>query len=244
MDIRELVARRTDLSTFLVHLTRDGDEDEDTALVRFQSIIDDSELRARSMFGQAKTRLVDSGHKLKSQKCVCFTETPLEHIHLLLEEIDNRDCQFKPYGVAIPKKVGRSSGINPVWYLDMSQGPHHWLTHAANGLLDDFLDLDEGVFTNPNVERLMPFIEQMGTFPPTNFRKEFWWEREWRHQGHYSLPSRVIGLCPEDEIPELTEYARDSKTCLTKFRFIDPRWGLERIIAHLAGFGRDDVEIL
>jgi hypothetical protein len=86
----------------------------------------------------------------------------------------------------------------------------------------------------------MPFIEQMGTFPGGS-RKEFWWEREWRRVGHYALPDRVIGLCPESEIDD---FRRSTANRVTEYAFIDPRWGLERIIAHLAGFDEADVEIL
>jgi hypothetical protein len=125
MDIRELVARRSDLGTFLVHLTRDAQEVAGAVL---KSIITSGLIEARSVFGHARTRL-EGGPAPMSQRCVCFTETPLEYTHLLLADIENRDMHFEPYGIAITKRVGRLRGVNPVWYLDITPG-HPWL--AAN----------------------------------------------------------------------------------------------------------------
>jgi hypothetical protein len=237
VNIKDLVARRSDLGTFLVHLTRDGEGE--TAHQRFEEILKQGMLAARSMFGHAKLRLEQGGHKLSSQMCVCFTETPLEHIYLLLSEIENRNCQFQPYGIAITKKLGRRQGINPVWYLDITPG-HSWLATNVNNILDRCLV--NGVFSDSDVERLVPFIEQMGTHAgPPGYRKEFWWEREWRHRGDFQLPQRVIGLCPAAEIPYFSALAMSGSSSM---KFIDPRWGLEQIIANLAGFAPDDVEIL
>jgi hypothetical protein len=75
----------------------------------------------------------------------------------------------------------------------------------------------------------------MGTWPQR--QKEFWWEREWRHVGDLDLPNEyrgVLWLCPEGE--ELV--GPDGESLEPR---IDPRWGLEQIIAHLAGFAVEDV---
>ena len=74
-----------------------------------------------------------------------------------------------------------------------------------------------------------------------SYRKEFWWEREWRHVGDFDLPTRVILICPEDEHAGFEKMAEKSGH---PSRCVDPEWGLEQIIARLAGFTRDDVEIL
>lgn len=178
-----------------------------------------------------------------SQRCVCFTETPLEYTHLLLADVDGRSVHLKPYGIAITKRIGRQLGVNPVWYLDITPG-HDWLASNVDGLLDR--SLTDGQFTDSDVERLAPYIEHMGTCYDEagrqKYRKEFWWEREWRYcGGHFALPPHYLGLCPEEYIDGFSNLA----TQLGRpARFIDPRWGLERIIAHLAGFEAEDVEIL
>jgi hypothetical protein len=63
--------------------------------------------------------------------------------------------------------------------------------------------------------------------------------------GSFDLPPvGVIFLCPEDEIDvfvpeEPGEHVGEWNR--RKRRFVDPRWGLERIIAHLAGMPKDYV---
>jgi hypothetical protein len=106
--------------------------------------------------------------------------------------------------------------------------------------------LADGRFTDPDIERVVPYMEQMGTYRNEDgslrYRKEFWWEREWRYCGrHFALPERFIGLCPEEYIKGFEAFAAE---CARPARFVDPRWGLEQIIAHLAGFQADDIEIL
>jgi len=242
MEAREVIARRSDLSTFLVHLTRtsDGQSGKD----RLKSIIESWTLEAHSMFGAAKQRLNDAGVVLESQKCVCFTETPLEYVHLLLQQIDNRQVQFEPYGVAFPKKIGRAMGVNPVWYIDITPG-HDWLMGPVNQLLDQAIASMD--LAQTPIARLAPLIEQMGTRRNADgtlaYRKEFWWEREWRRAGNLGLPDRIIVLCPEVEFAEFQE-AVAAHPLFGNATFVEPRWGLEQIISRLAGFDAEDSDIL
>lgn len=241
MEARHVIARRSDLSTFLVHLSRTSNgwsADE-----RLRSIIEDWQLVAGSMFGSAKGRLDEVGTVVDSQKCVCFTETPLEYVHLLLQKIDNRQFEFEPYGVAFPKKMGRLIGVNPVWYVDISPG-HDWLMRPINELIDQAIAAG-GLDGNP-IARLAPFIEQMGTNRDPNsktYRKEFWWEREWRHVGNLDLPPRIILLCPEDEFPAFRQVIVDTPTA-GDLTLVDPRWGLEQIISRLSGYRAEHSDIL
>ena len=68
MEIRDVLSRRSDLSTFLVHLTRDSEFG--TARDALVSILETSHIKAQSMFGAAKSRLEARGIDLESQKCV------------------------------------------------------------------------------------------------------------------------------------------------------------------------------
>ena len=180
MNIERLLARRTDLSTFLVHLTRAGDSQ--TAKQRLISILQGQTIEARSPFGPAVQRLKNANQPTRSQNCVCFTETPFEHVHILTSQIDGRDYRFEPYGIAISKKQGRKRGVNPVWYLDITPG-HNWLTVPLETMMD--AAIATGNYASQPLARLTPFIEQMGSgrraIGDGGYRKEFWWEREWRH---------------------------------------------------------------
>ena len=240
MDIKDLLARRSDLSTFLVHLTRTVDRV--SAKKRLKQILIGDEITAVTAFGHAVSALEAAAADADSQNCVCFTETPLEHVGLLLGEIEGRECTFEPYGIAITKRQGRKNGVNPVWYVDITPG-HDWLTVPLNKLVKAAIDDEDTDFADSHIARITPFIEQMGRGTSTTgrgYRKEFWWEREWRHVGDFTLPRRAIVLCPESDHAKF-QAILDSDACSLKARIIDPRWGLEQIIAHLADF--DEVDI-
>lgn len=98
------------------------------------------------------------------------------------------------------------------------------------------------------VARIAPFIEQMGK--PCAVRKEFWWEREWRHVGNLRIPWQqlVAVFIPESDQEaafqaelneELGEETREQFP--DTLRMLDPRWGLERMIACFAGVSPEHV---
>lgn len=227
MEITEVLARRTDLSTFLVHLTRDTSPTI-SAKRNLISIIRQGRIEARSPFGMA-VRALDAAHQAKdSQRCVCFTETPLQHVKLLTEAIENRVLRFQPYGIAITRKLGRELGANPVWYLDITPG-HDWLTTPVNEFVDEAIAADE---FEDRIAKLTPFIEQMGT--GEGYRKEFWWEREWRHRGNFNLPPWYTVLCPQDDVAEIKGVVEELNS-EPSVSYVDPGWSLEMIIGRLAG---------
>lgn len=237
--IPEVVARRSDLGTFLVHLTR-GNDDPD-ARANLLSILNSRVLSARSAYGSAvgalEKRMPVSSGDLDSQRCVCFTETPLEHLNLLIGKIEGRQCDFSPYGVAITKRIGRNRGVNPVWYLDITPTGRNWLTNDVDALIEEAIGT--GAFCSSHIARLSPFIEQMGS-QIGSYWKEYWWEREWRHVGDYPLSGTIIGLAPEEEHEQIL----NEVTADLNVKFVDPMWGLESLIARLAGFNSDEVGML
>ncbi len=177
----------------------------------------------------------------EAQRAVCFTETPLEYCHLMVQEIEGRRFRFGPYGIAVTKRIGRALGVNPVWYLDITPG-HDWLTENVNALIAAFIR--DGC-RDTNLPALLPFVEQMGTghrrVDGERYVKEFWWEREWRKAGAFSLDAgSFICLCPEQEIAHFEDVlliTGHEASC------IDPRWSLEKIIAKLAGFATDEIDL-
>jgi Putative abortive phage resistance protein AbiGi, antitoxin len=242
MHITEILARRTDLSTFLVHLSREFNGQ--SAKQNLLSIIRSGVIEARSAFGMAAKKLEAAHLPTESQRCVCFTETPLQHVNLLTEEIDGRTYRFERYGIAVTRKQGRRSGVNPVWYLDITEG-HPWLTEPAGRLIDDAIG--GGRFEGHGMSRLAPFIEQMGTgtraVDGQPYMKEFWWEREWRNRGAFHLPNSYIVLCPAGDMREFRAAvdALDEFTKPSAAGFVDPMWSLEMIIGGLAGMRADEL---
>jgi len=236
--IEDLLHRRTDLSTFVVHFTRafGGDSSKDNLL----SILGQSTIEARSTFGMGKSMAPDDAPFQESQRVVCFTETPIEHAWMMCAEIEGRVNGFGPHGLAFTKVWARSNHANPVWYIDISvRGGLSWLTVPVEQLRQEAADAanrDKRSLAEYPITRVLPFIEQMG--PTCYSRKEFWWEREWRHVGafHFQWPNVVAIFAP---LPEHREIHAAMRAMVRNHAcpppLLDPSWGLERMISALRG---------
>jgi len=233
--IEQVLGRRTDLSTFVVHLTKRNNLG--SALESLLSILRDGTIEARTWRGWALRKTLPRDEDtardaLFSQRAVCFTEAPLEQIRGLID-IDDRQVDLRPYGLAFTKIVARRKGINPVWYVDTTHAAAGVVRQAVDELLDRALGA-EGPFIDHPAARLFPFMEDMG-FGPSGHRKEFWWEREWRHVGDFSFePSEIaLVLAPASDHGAIAQVT--SRPC------VDPAWSLERMIGSLAGLPANDV---
>lgn len=201
-------------------------------------------LEARNTFGMAKELAVKFPEVAATQKTVCFTETPLEHAWTMCADIQGRSIRFNGYGLAFTKAFARRQGVNPVWYLDITPG-HDWLTKPIEQLIDGAVRTATpdgaaapypATLASAPALRLAPFIDQMGT--PSGTRKEFWWEREWRHVGdlRFTAKDLVVVFAPEHDHGALRDsLAGDPDYEEVLPRLVDVQWGLERMIATLAG---------
>ena len=245
MHIREALSRRYDLSTFIVHLTRDyGDM---TARDNLASILRTLKLEARSRMGIAKEYVEGHPEAERSQTVVSFSEAPLDQLWLFVEDLTPpRRVQLSKYGLALPRQKAQRLGINPVWYVDKTPG-RDWL-HGRPG--DDkplnrlVEDIPPEEYHEAPIAAITPFIEPMGTW--ATGQREFYWEREWRCRGDVSfLPSDLaFGLCPENDMKPFEDWVKQLPPYLTRdypLRFIDPTWGLEEILAVLSGIGWQDI---
>lgn len=81
-DIQALLGRRSDLSAFVVHLTKNQGDDGAKARENLVSMLVDGKIEARSVYGWclSKTRFLPSV-AVESQKAVCCSEVPLEQIY-------------------------------------------------------------------------------------------------------------------------------------------------------------------
>lgn len=240
--IENLLHRRTDLSTFLVHFTRDSETPPAAARDNLLSILGSRRLEARNTFGMAK-ELAERFPEVKAtQNTVCFTEAPLEHAWMICEDIDGRRIRFNGYGLAFTKAFARRRGVNPVWYLDITPG-HRWLTNPIEQLRSDAVQAatpaeatDPAALAMSPVLELTPFIDQTGN--PAGTPKEFWWEREWRHVGdlEFTAADLVVVFAPGQEHAIIQESMSGYRGCKAAMpSLVDARWGLERMIAALAG---------
>jgi hypothetical protein len=111
--IEDLLRRRTDLSTFVIHWTRQWDDGQ-SALENLGSILDEGILLARTPLGAALKplkRLKGEGLAAKeyraaldSQQVVCFTEAPLEQAWSFVCPISGRRAPLDPLGSRSPNK--------------------------------------------------------------------------------------------------------------------------------------------
>jgi hypothetical protein len=249
--IENLLHRRTDLSTFLVHFTRDSGDGATTSQDNLLNILKTSRLKARNTYGMAGQLAERFTEVADTQRTVCFTETPLEHTWMMCRPIADRRFRFNGYGLAFTKSFARRRGANPVWYLDISQRGREWLTEPVNRLIDaaralatrqDTGATDGFTLASADILRLAPFIEQMG--PTKDSRKEFWWEREWRHVGDFTFePDHiVVAFAPEDQQASLQARLREATADdYDDVTFVDVNWGLERIIGALANVAAADL---
>ena len=127
---------RDDLSNRLIHLTRDCDGA--SASDRFLNI-----LVEKSIHGS--TRGIRGGHQ-----CVCFTESPISKIAILLAQPEQQLIRYKPFGVIVTKKWLFNKGGRPAIYQ-----------------------------SNNEYELLSPELQYRHVrYEPGNC--DYSWEREWR----------------------------------------------------------------
>jgi hypothetical protein len=252
--IEELLHRRHDLSTFVVHLTRNFGEAD--ARANLLDILIGMVIEARTPMGVGSAYFTTDPAFAATQRTVCFTETPLEQIWMMCEDIEGRTVQLQPYGLVFTKTWARRKGANPVMYVDITPG-HSWLTGPINAMLaaaDDghALDQDGDAWTQVDlagspIARLTPFFEPMGR--PANVRREWWWEREWRRAGHVGFHWHdVVAVLVPAEDHDLFAAAFEQRRHdhhygppLRPLRYLDPRWGLERMVAALVELPEADI---
>jgi hypothetical protein len=261
--IDSLLHRRPDLSTFLVHLTAQAG-DAETHLANLLSILSNRTIEARNPYGLLRKHARDNREGnpalYHSQLVVCLTETPLEHVWMMCADIADRQHPLAPFGLAFSKPWARKVGANPVWYIDVLRTGREWLSTALNNIAKQTVRIGGERYADPfnladgadptmrdlplersPIAEVAPFIETMGPVGPVGqvHRREFWWEREWRYRGNleFTWSDVVAVFAPQNLHAILQADLREAKRAEAEEppAILDPRWGLERMIAALAG---------
>jgi hypothetical protein len=160
---------------------------------------------------------------------ICFTETPLNEVHCMLE-IVGRQVDLEPYGLVFLKRRLRARAVGPVFYFNNELNDKSAVVAALCGLIDD----------NPEAaERILPMVSNFGQFitPPGAAAQQgtvdFLWEREWRLPSVYAPfefthEDVFVGLCPHEEIEQF-------EALFPQVSFIDPlrnmKWYATKLIA-------------
>lgn len=232
-DIDDVLAFRGDLSPFLVHLTKSDGGRSASEILR--AIIETRELVAGpsevsdAKFGGYNLHL--SGEERRAFfSAVCFSETPLDETHCLLE-VRGRAINLEPYGFVFMKSRLETLGVAPVLYLNN-------MAARMNPVAQSLFEIDR---VNPAAARLLlPLVSVSGTKlvppghhvpPPGNV--DWRWEREWRLPAclspmRFATEDVFVGLCPHEEITILEQ-------SFPGVGFVDPRrnmkWYATKLIA-------------
>ncbi len=219
---RDFLDKKKDYSPLLVHLTREGEINgvAMTARYRLNSILSDKTLKAFNykycLFGP---NLASQSSSLQDKfKVVCFTETPVDQIDVLLEDVIERDFKLEPYGLVFEKKYIREKGGNPVFYVtkDIARAIYRSLFQSL---------CDNKLPDNVTPEQASKLLALVTVCEEGN---DWHWEREWRIVGNleFNLSDIYCGLCREEEI----SYFESSYPGV---EFISPAWGIARILDKL-----------
>ncbi|HLG94643.1 MAG TPA: hypothetical protein VI546_07390 [candidate division Zixibacteria bacterium] len=224
---------RADISSFLVHLTRSiagvrSGKEALLSILREKKLICGSTQVSDARFGRYTLDMTDEDRKLFFS-AICFTETPLNEIHCLLE-IAYRQIDLEPYGLVFLKERLQDCGISPVLYLNNEQGDKDPVIRSLCSLID----------TQPEpAAKFLPLLAVFGqkltapgALPSSDPKVDFRWEGEWRLPSvngslQFDLQDVFIGLCPHDEIDEF-------EAILPPLKFVDPtrnmKWYATKLI--------------
>ena len=231
-EIEDILHFRTDISPFLVHLTRDGNSL--TAPQALYSIIHDgclkcsfnpiSDVRFGIHISEVSDLTADGFFS-----AICFTETPLNEIHSLLE-IENRQIDLAPYGLVFLKENLANKGVSPALYINNKNGDKDPLFVALASLASSHRE--EALELLPLFAVYGKKIKGVGAGRRSSGKNEFIWEREWRYpfaKGDLEFTDEdvFIGLCPHEQIDAYEEL-------WSGIQFVDPtrnmKWYADKLI--------------
>lgn len=226
--IDDILHFRSDISPFIVHLTK-GDNARDD----LKSILNDKQLKqsgnpVSDLRFAIKTTGMTTEEKKKYFGAICFTETPLNEIHCLID-IQYRATTLQPYGMVFIKERLSKKAVSPILYINNELGDKAGALKALCGLKDSFPD---------EAAEVLPLIAIYGKkiTPPGAAEVlghvDFRWEREWRLpyiRGplSFELEDVFICLCPHKYISYFEEK-------FPKYQFVDPlrnmKWYADKLI--------------
>jgi len=216
--------RREDLSRFIVHLTRDDRRDfknGQSARRNFQSIYRQKVIRAYQAHCLHRHKLGNvPAHVTRAFNVTCFTEVPLNQIHLLTQPIEGRRTQMAPYGFVFRKNFLVQQGAQPAIYIN-SYGQNTVVTQAVNRILGE---ARRAHFRN-EIWRVLPFVNAM------HESYDFTWEREWRIAGALRFERKDL-VCVI--LPMAGENQLKRRLARSGVAVISPGWIYEQIVSELA----------
>ena len=221
----QFLNNKQDYSQFLVHLTKDdlfalpgGENQVIPAREVLNRILDEQKLKAfNHFFPYSPNLILQNTSTIKKFNVVCFTETPIHQINILLDKAIKKNFKPEPYGLVFTKEYIRKKGGNPVFYVTKKIAHPLW-----QYLYEPYV---EGKAQAPD-----DICKLLALVTVCQERNDFHWEREWRVIGdlEFDLKDIYCGLCPEDEISHFTDK-------YSSVKFISPTWDYWHILAKVVG---------
>ncbi|MGL4260589.1 MAG: abortive infection system antitoxin AbiGi family protein [Afipia sp.] len=215
---------REDVSRFMVHLTRNNKRDYDdggTARENLRNILSEQRIRAISPHCTFNRKVKKLPEKTRRRfNTACFTETPLNQIHLLVQDIPGRSIKLSSYGICFRKDFIVSKGGQPALYINEYDGT--WLRECVDAIYEDSVFPDKLI---KPLWRLLPFVNSM------HDGYDFSWEREWRVRGDLTFATKDI-VCLI--LPDTGEDKLKERMAKNGIAVISPGWTYEQIVAELA----------
>jgi hypothetical protein len=223
--IKETLTQRTDISQYLVHLTKDTDDGK-SAKENLISILKGGQIEARKHHCLFSPKLRKEDEEIqKLFNVVCLTETPLEKIHLLTN-IKGRKINLRPFGVVFTKEAVINKQGNPAMYV---YGANKILIKFMKQMYREFIEA-----ANEDPDEIGDF-DRLGSL--VNIVKtghDFHWEREWRVKEKlvFQLSDIYAVIAPETDHKSIRN-AVDIDV-MKYVLFIDPRWNMEQLVDNMS----------
>lgn len=225
MSREDAIAGREDVSRFIVHLTRNDKIDFTngaTAKENFLDILKSKKIlsvRPHCIFNKRLENVTDGVRK--KFNVACFTEIPLNQLHLLARDIPGRSVKLEAYGFCFTKEFVVKSGGQPAIYIN-SYGDNNYLRESVDRLYEE--SVTEDAVKSP-AWRLLPFINAM------NERYDFSWEREWRTSSSlkFKYSDLVCLVLPSTGAEDIRGAAAEAGIAV-----VSPGWTYEQIVHELA----------
>ena len=220
----EFLDKKRDFSPFLVHLTKDDDNNMLYAKDALDMILDQHTLKAYNHFFLYSPSLKKQDASLIEKfKVVCFTETPIDQIDVLLKKVIKKKFKPGPYGLVFKKEYIREQGGNPVFYVKKDIAKPLW-----KWLYEPHVEGKEQL--SKASEKICKLLALVTVCEDGN---DWHWEREWRTVGdlEFGLTDIYCGFCPEEEVP----YFENKYGVI----FISPYWRSNKILAKLVNLSKE-----
>lgn len=213
---------RSDLSRFVVHLTRDDTRDFSdgaSAPDNFGAIVESRTIIAAKPHC-LHWKKIPRKYKRKFSVC-CFTEVPLSELHLLTRNIPGRQIQLSEYGFVFSREFLISKKAQPALYIN-SYNQNFSLREVADTIYEV---VEKAKFQEGKLQRFLPYLNAM------NEQYDFAWEREWRILGDLVFKPRdiVCVVLPENGAEEWRE-----RFLQRGIPAISPGWSTEEIVWELS----------